>query len=71
MAKSPEAVYRSVLLDKRSPVKLRLAALDSIVRPSLNLLHTLTGDPSPKVRYAAAKQLEITLARKELTKNGK
>jgi hypothetical protein len=66
MPKSPDAVYRSVLLDKRSPVKLRLEALAAIARPSLNLLYTLTDDPSPKVRFAAAKQLEITLARKEL-----
>jgi hypothetical protein len=66
MPKSPDAIYRSVVLDKRSPVKLRLEALAAITRPSLNLLYTLTDDPSPKVRFAAAKQLEITLARKEL-----
>jgi hypothetical protein len=67
---SPEALYRGVLLDKKSSVKLRLAALTAIPRPSLKLLYRLAKDASPKIRYQVAQQLELELTRRAL-KSGK
>lgn len=71
MPVSADAVFRSVLLDKRTPLKLRLQSLQAMSRPSLRLLYRLSKDKSLKVRFEAAKLLALELTRKELRKRAK
>jgi hypothetical protein len=65
---TPDGIFRRLLLDPRSPVRLRLQALEAMSRPSLRLLYMLTKDRSPKIRFLAATRLATELARKELRK---
>ncbi len=68
---STDAVFRKVLLDRRTPMRLKLQALAAMARPSLRLLYKLTADRSPKVRFAAAQRLAVENTRKELRKNAR
>ena len=68
---SPDAIFRSVLMDKRTPLRIRIEALHSISRPSLRLLYKLVKDRSVKIRFEAAKLLRLELDRKELRRRAK
>ena len=68
---SPDAIFRSILLDRRTPVKIRLQALQSMKRPSLRLLYKLVKDRSVRIRFEATKRLQLELGRKELRKNAR
>jgi hypothetical protein len=71
MPVTPDAIFRSILMDKRTPLRIRLQALQSMTRPSLRLLYKLVKDKSIKVRFEAAKLLALELDRKELRKRAK
>ena len=68
---TPDSVFRSVLMDRRTPLNIRLQALQSMSRPSLRLLYKLVRDKSVKVRFEAAKLLALELTRKEMRKRAK
>jgi hypothetical protein len=71
MPVTADAIYRSLLLDKRTPLKIRLQSLQAMTRPSLRLLYQLSKDKSLRVRFEAAKLLAIELTRKEMRKRAK
>lgn len=71
MAVTSDGIFRTILLDKRATLKLRLEALAAMSRPSLRLLYKLTKDKSLTIRFAAAKLLQIELTRKEMRKRAK
>jgi hypothetical protein len=71
MAVTSDGIFRTILLDKRATLKLRLESLAAMSRPSLRLLYKLTKDKSLKIRFQAAKLLAIELTRKEMRKRAK
>jgi hypothetical protein len=60
---SPDTVFRQIAANKRAPQKVRLAALQAIVRPSLAYLARLAADADNpvKIRLAAAQRLDAAL----------
>ncbi len=60
---SPDTVFRQIAANKRAPLKVRVAALQAIVRPSLAYLSRLAADADNpvKVRLLAAQRLDALL----------
>lgn len=66
---NPDSGYKRILLAK-APLKIKLAALERMEKPSLSFLSTLVRNPDtpPKLRLAAADRLKELQRKREIDK---
>jgi hypothetical protein len=64
----PETAWQRIAEDKRLPAKVRVAALQQIPRPSMNLLRRLLkADAAPStLRLLACQKYQIAMTRRAL-----
>jgi hypothetical protein len=69
----PQTAWRRLVLDSRLPARVRVAALNQLARPSVNMLRTLLSAKStpPKLRILACEKYQIAMTRKELNDRAK